>query len=177
MLDARIEVDAIPFHKVASACLQSRPTKDAVIEAVLRLMSTHGIPLSEEMSSELKRHKHFGCRFQVLQSQLQLTEGLSGTGIINMLLCKCWWLHQQCRRLEPSLLRLPRTCVLVLGGKAIRRHTLNVRRLPLRRESMLSQAASDGRDARSRQIEQTSRWDRKQVERALGVPFAEKRCP
>eukprot|EP00971_Amphidinium_carterae_P257540 5111991-Amphidinium_carterae.1 len=60
MLDARIEVDAIPFHKVAHACLQSSPTKDAVVEAVLRLMSTHGIPLSKEMFSELKRHKHFG---------------------------------------------------------------------------------------------------------------------
>eukprot|EP00971_Amphidinium_carterae_P101666 2012165-Amphidinium_carterae.2 len=60
MLDSQIEVNAIPFHKVAHACLRSSPAEDAVVETVLRLMSTHGIPLSKEMFSELKRHKHFG---------------------------------------------------------------------------------------------------------------------
>eukprot|EP00971_Amphidinium_carterae_P272700 5412157-Amphidinium_carterae.1 len=60
MLDAEIEVNAFPFRIVTSSCLQSTPADFEVVEAVLRLMSDHGVPLSMEMYGELQRHALFG---------------------------------------------------------------------------------------------------------------------
>eukprot|EP00971_Amphidinium_carterae_P296471 5889335-Amphidinium_carterae.1 len=60
MLDAQITVHAVPFRLVTRACLRASPADLAGVEAVLRLMSQHRVPLSQEMFSELRSHAHFG---------------------------------------------------------------------------------------------------------------------